>query len=110
MTLMMVTVDQICRGFAEYYETEVCQKASGIGQFGAYFMLPSINGIIRRKYEELRGSDLLRDIISEDGLLDLDQAHARAAEAMQHCGSLEVAGFKLTSADVDALYSAIKSA
>lgn len=107
---MMVNAEQIYRGFSQYFEAEFCQKASGVGQFAAYFMLPSADAFVRKKYEEFRNTDLLADIINEDGLLDLDRARDRAETAMQHCGGFNIAGFNVGVSDVDALYKAIRDA
>ena len=41
----MVTLDQIKRGVASYYEAEFCQKSTGLGKFAAYFMMPSLRSM-----------------------------------------------------------------
>lgn len=106
----MVTIDQISKGAAAYFETEFCQKATGAGKFAAYFMLPSVPGIVKGKFNQFRASPFLSDLINPDGLVDLEAAKARAAAAMQHTGSVDVAGFRLDASDVDKLYKYIKEA
>ena len=104
----MVTMDQFINGVLAYYETEIAQKATGVGKFAAYFAMPSIPRIIREKSDQLRSSALLADLINADGLIDLDAVRDRAAQAMQHCGSLDVLGFRLGPADVELLYDKIR--
>ena len=105
---MMATIDQIQRGAVAYYETEIAQKANGLGQFAAYFFLPSIPGIVQSKIAQLRESPLAAGLANADGLIDLDAVRDRALEAMQHCGSVEVGGFRLDKTDVEKLYESIR--
>ena len=107
---MMVTLDQIQRGAVSYYESEIAQKANGFGQFAAYFFMPSIPAIIQDKINQFRDSPLADGLINADGLVDLDAVRDRAMGAMQHCGSLEIAGFRLNSDDVNKAYEAIRRA
>lgn len=106
----MVTMDQIINGTMAYYEAEIAQKATGVGKFAAYFALPSIPKIIRSKADTLRASPLTADLINADGLVDLEAVKERATQAMQHCGSVDVMGFRLGQADIDQLYNAIRRA
>lgn len=106
----MVTMDQFVNGVMDYYEAEIAQKASGAGKFAAYFAMPSIPKIIREKTEKLRGSPLVDGLINPDGLIDIDAVRERAAQAMQHCGSLDIMGFRLGPSDVDMLYDRIRRA
>lgn len=107
---MLVSMDQVQRGAANYFETEFCQKAAGIDKFAMYFALPSIPQLIAKKIEPLRGSPLAEGMINQDGLIEIDAVRDRAANAMQHCGTLEVMGFRLDANDVDKLYEAIRRA
>ncbi len=106
----MVTLDQFQNGITAYYEHEIAQKASGIGQFGAYFFLPSLSNIVKGKIAGLRESPLAEGLISPDGLIDLEAVRDRAAAAMQHCGSIDIMGFRLDRSDVDSLYDYIRRA
>lgn len=106
----MITIDQFISGAMSYYETEICQKASGIGKFTAYFMMPSIPQMIRSRVDQLRGSPFLEGIMNPDGLIELDTLRDRANQAMQHCGSLDVMGFRLNQSDIDILYDKIRRA
>lgn len=104
----MVTIDQILNGITAYYEKEIAQKASGIGQFAAYFFLPSISNVVQEKISMLRNSPLGAGIINSDGLIDVEAARDRAITAMQHCGSVDVMGFRLNQNDVETLYDYIR--
>ena len=105
---MTVNVDQIKKGVQSYYENEFCQKASGVDKFAAYFMLPSVPMLVQNKLEQFRATPYSVGMIDADGLVDLDSVRDRAISAMQHCGSLEVMGFRLGESDVDKLYEAIR--
>lgn len=105
---MMVTMDQIKRGAMAYYETEIAQKANGIGQFAAYFLIPAIPGIIDQKVTQLRDSPIGAMLFNADGLADLDKIKEYADNAMQHCGSVEISGFRLDTTDVQKAYDAIR--
>ena len=106
----MITMDQFVNGVMSYYETEIAQKAQGLGKFTAYFAMPGIPKLIREKAEQLRGSPLMEGLINADGLIDLDAFRERASQAMQHCGSLDIMGFRLGPSDVDMLYDKIRRA
>ena len=106
----MVTLDQVQNGFTAYYEREFAQKASGIGQFAAYFFMPSIPALIQEKIAALRESPLANGLISPDGLVDLEAARDRAISAMQHCGSVDIMGFRISKNDIDSLYDYIRRA
>lgn len=105
---MTVTMDQVLRGVQSYYETEFCQKASGVDKFAAYFMLPVIPNIVKKKLDAFKGSPLVDDLINSDGLVEIDTVRERAAAAMQHCGSLDIMGFRLNVDDIDRLYESIR--
>ena len=107
---MTVSMDQLINGIAAYYESEFCQKASGVDKFAAYFMLPSIPGIVRSKVEQFRTTPFAEGLVNQDGLVDIDAVRDRANTAMQHVGSLDLMGFRLGNADVDKLYDAIRRA
>lgn len=104
---MTVTTEQVLKGVQSYYEAEFCQKASGVDKFAAYFMLPSIPSIVQAKLEQFKGSPLANGLINADGLIELDEVRTRAAEAMKHCGAIDIMGFRLGVNDVDKLYEAI---
>ena len=107
---MMVTQSQIIKGVSNYFEAEICQKASGLMQFGAYFMLPSISARVQAALTDPKVIPMLSDVINADGLYNLDEIKDRAAKAMKHCGRLEFYGLILNSEDVDLLYDYIKRA
>ena len=106
----MITMDQFINGVSNYYEQEFCQKANGIAKFTAYFMMPSIPTLVRNKIEPLRGTPFMDGIMDADGKIDLDAVRDRALNAMTHCGSIDVAGFRLNDSDVNKLYEAIRRA
>ena len=106
----MVTLDQIKRGVASYYEAEFCQKATGLGKFAAYFVMPSLPGIIDRYMGKLDGLPVLDGIKNADGLFDMEAAKDRAMTAMQHCGNVELMGYRLNADDVEKLYRHIMEA
>lgn len=107
---MTVNMDQIVKGVSTYYETELASKTSGVGQFAAFFILPSIPGIVRSKLQALTASPFAADMVTPDGLVDLDAVRNRAQTAMQKCGSVEVMGFRLNNDDISRLYEYIRRA
>ena len=107
---MTVSMEQLQRGITSYYESEFCQKSSGVDKFAAYFMLPSIPGIVAKKIDQFRNTPFAEGLINPDGLVDVDAVRERANTAMQHCGSLELMGFRLDTADVDKIYDFIRRA
>lgn len=107
---MTVTIEQFERGLLNYYESEIAQKATGLGQFAAYFLAPSIPNKVRKKIEDLRGSGMIDDIITPDGQIYIDIARDRALNAMQHCKTVELYGFKFNSSDITKLYDAVERA
>ena len=107
---MTVTMDQLQRGVVSYYEAEIAQRASGVGQFAAYFIMPSIPGMVAQKVEQFRNLPIASGLITADGLVDIDAVRDRAAEAMKHCGSIELYGFRLNADDVTKLYDHIRRA
>lgn len=107
---MTVTMDQVKRGTQAYYETEFCQKATGMDKFAAYFMLPSVPSIVQSKLEQFKSTPLAAGLFNSDGLVDIDAVRERALTAMEHCGNVEVMGFRLGAADIDKLYDNIRRA
>lgn len=105
---MTVNADQIAKGVTAFYESELATKTSGIGQFTAYFILPSVPGIVRQKVAELAATPLANDLVNADGLIELELLRDRAQTAMQKCGSLEIMGFRLNSDDISKLYDYIR--
>lgn len=106
----MVTADQLVRGATNYYEQEIARKAGGLSQFAAYFLLPSIPGKVKAIYDQYRDNPMLSDLITQDGLINIEEARNRARSAMEHCGSIELASFRLDKNDVESLYSYIVNA
>lgn len=107
---MTVNIDQLKRGITAYAEAELCPKVSGIGQFAAYFLLPSVSNIVEAKFHEFQASPLMADLFTENGLLELDEARDRASAALEKVGSLQVMGFRLEPSDADSLYEYIRRA
>ncbi len=106
----MVTLEQVQNGVIAFYEHEMAQKANGLGQFAAYFFMPSVPSLIQEKINKLRESPLASGLMSPDGLIDLDAVRDRAAAAMQHCGNIDIMGFRLYNNDINALYDYIRRA
>lgn len=104
----MVNQEQIIKGICNYYEAEICKKASGLMQFGAYFLLPSIPARVQSLLADPKVSPILSDLRNEDGLYDLEEVKKRAAEAMRHVGRLEMYGLILNGDDVEMIYNYIK--
>lgn len=106
----MVTMEQFINGTMAYYENEIAQKADGIGKFAAYFAMPGIPKLIRDKVDQLRSTPIMEGLINADGLIDIEAFRDRASQAMQHCGSIDIMGFRLGQTDVDMLYDRIRRA
>lgn len=107
---MTVNADQIAKGATAYYEAELAAKTSGVSQFAAFFLLPSVPGMVKRKVAELAATPFAADLVNADGLVDLDAVRDRAQMAMAKCGSVELMGFRLNADDVSKLYDYIRRA
>lgn len=103
-------MEQIKKGVSSYYEIDMCQKLSGFERFAAYFVLPSIPNLVQDKIEKYKDNPLLFGIFDDNGLVDLEVAKERASLAMQKCGSIDLAGFRLTQSDVERVYDSIRRA
>jgi len=103
----MVNQEQIIKGITNYYEKEICQKASGLMQFTSYFMLPAIPNKVKTVLEGMDKDPLISDLINADGMIDLDAVKERATVAMKHCGRIEVYGLYLNMDDVNMIYDYI---
>lgn len=93
-----------------YYETDIAQKANGVGQFAAYFFQPAVPLIIEQKVAQLRESPVGVLLFNADGLADIEKVKEYADNAMQHCGSVEIFGFRLDITDIQKAYDAIRRA
>lgn len=107
---MIVTIEQLRRGVANYADAEIGQKATGPAKFMVYFALPSLTASIDKAVDKLRGSALAEGIFDDGGNIDLDALHTRSMDAMRHCGSVEMAGIRFRESDIDALRDYIERA
>lgn len=106
----MVTKESVMAGVTQYIEAECARKADSTGQFLAYFMLPSIPKLVRDYMGKAESSGLLCDLMTSDGLINIDEAEQRAASAMSKVGHIDMFGFRLNENDVHTLADYIRRA
>jgi len=109
---MIATIEQVQRGVSAFVENEIGRRSIGLMKFSVYFMLPALPKIILNKLQSLLTLPGFDDIFDSAGNVQLDAAYARAKEAMNKIGKLELSQYHITmeSADLDTLYNYIKNA
>lgn len=102
----MVTHDQVIRGATNYYDREIAQKSKGAVRFAAYFLLPSVPGMVEGYVQAFCSSPAAGEIMDGDRI-NLEEARDRALQAMEKCGSVEMYGFRFNAQDIEHLYEYI---
>lgn len=108
---MNVNMEQIHAGIIRFIDEELAPRANGLQKFMLYFAVPSLSNILNNKFEQLRVSGLFNDVLTEDGLIKLDEVYNRAAAAMQKSGKILIPqlGYLADADDLTRLYNIIKS-
>lgn len=108
---MTVTIEQVTAGIVKYIDTELAPKANGITKFMVYFFVPSIPKMVASKIEMLRSSELMNDLFTNEGNINLDEAYKRAQAAMEKSGRLLIPqiSYFVDITDLDKLYNLIKT-
>lgn len=106
---MVVNVQQIQRGLANYIDTEIAQKAVGVKKFAVYFLIPQINQKVTDTITSLTKDDMFATLFDENGNIDLDKVYNQAKDAIHKTGQIELAGIVFTENDIDSLYRYISA-
>ncbi len=106
---MIVNVQQIQRGLANYMDAEIAQKAVGVKKFAVYFLIPQINQKVTDTISELNKNNMFAPLFDEHGNIDLDKVYSQAKDAIHKTGQIEFAGIVFTENDIDSLYRYISA-
>jgi hypothetical protein len=107
---MKLTEDKIINAVNEYIDTDLkplMSSMAALEQFTFGFGL----GIFRRKMQtalrRLLSSKVAStlELVDEDGSVDVETAYLAATDSLKTVGSVELAGVRFTTSDLDKLYS-----
>lgn len=104
---MMVNLEQVQMGIANFVDREIGAKATGLKKFGVYFLIPTIKKTVSDYILKLKG--FIPDLFDENNNIDLDGFYNIAKEAIRKSGQFELMGVIFNETDIDKLYSYIKS-
>lgn len=104
---MLVNLEQVQIGIANFVDKEIGAKAVGIKKFGVYFIMPIIKKTISDYLLKLK--NFIPDLFDENNNIDLDGFYNIAKEAIQKSGQFEFMGIIFNETDIDKLYTCIKS-
>lgn len=107
--VMAVTLQQVKAGIGNYADAELGRKAKGVTKFGVYFMLPRVDKLIDKYYNQAVNNPLFADMFDESGNVDIDAVYDAAKTAMDRTGQIEMYGFRFGRNDIDMLYDYIRS-
>lgn len=102
---MVVTLQQVQRGFINFIEKEIAAKANGIKKFTVYFFMPTATKAVADYTNKLK--PLMPDMFEGDNI-KLDTLYNVSKNAIQKSGQIEFAGIIFNETDVDKLYTYIK--
>lgn len=100
---MAVTLQQVKAGVNSYVDAELGRKAQGVTKFGVYFMLPRVDKLIDKYYNQAVNNPLFADMFDESGNVDIDAVYDAAKTAMDRTGQIEMYGFRFGRNDIDAV-------
>lgn len=106
---MAVTLQQVKAGVNSYVDAELGRKAQGVTKFGVYFMLPRVDKMVDKYYNQAVNNPLFADMFDESGNVDIDAVYDAAKTAMDRTGQIEMYGFRFGRNDIDMLYDYIRS-
>jgi hypothetical protein len=69
---MAVTLQQVKAGVNSYVDAELGRKAQGVTKFGVYFMLPRVDKMVDKYYNQAVNNPLFADMFDENGNVDID--------------------------------------
>ena len=72
---MAVTLQQVKAGIGNYADAELGRKAQGVTKFGVYFMLPRVDKLIDKYYNQAVNNPLFADMFDESGNVDIDAVY-----------------------------------
>ena len=110
---MRLTEDKIINAVNEYIDTDLkplMSSMAALEQFTFGFGL----GIFRRKMQtalrKLLTSKVAAalEIVAEDGSVDIETAYVAATDSLKNVGSIELAGIRFTTSDLDKLYNIMR--
>lgn len=107
---MNVEVSQIPTIASEFITTVVMPKApTGLLKFGIGFVSPYIRDAVAVRVEQSLPTLKMLGIVTEEGKVDLDRATAAASAALEKAGGkVELSGYIMDKADIDALLEIAK--
>ena len=104
---MVVNIEQVQMGVANFVDREIGAKATGVKKFGVYFLMPTISKSVKDYLFKLKG--FMPDLFDENNNIELDKIYGMAKEAIKKSGQFEFMGIIFNETDIDKLYSYIKS-
>lgn len=106
---MFVEVSHIPTIVAEFVTTVVMPKApTGLMKFGIGFVSPYIRDAVAARVDQYMPTLKMLGIVTEEGKVDLDRATAAASAALETGGKVELSGYIMDKADIDALLEIAK--
>lgn len=107
---MFVEVSHIPTIVSEFVTTVVMPKApTGLMKFGIGFVSSYIRDAVAARVDQYMPTLKMLGIVTEEGKVDLDRATAAASAALEKAGGkVELSGYMVDKADIDALLEIAK--
>ena len=107
---MVVEVSHIPTIVSEFVTTVVMPKApTGLKKFGIGFVSPYIRDAVAARVDQYMPTLKMLGVVTDEGRVDLDRATAAANAALEKAGGkVELSGYIMDKADIDALLEIAK--
>ena len=107
----MVTLEQLQVGINNYVDNEILAKTSGWNQFKYGFIKGALMDKIPKIINTYKDNPMVKtlDIMSDNGMVNIDNVYKWAKDAIQRSGQIIVGGLIFSENDIDKLYNSITS-
>ena len=87
---MMVNLEQVQTGVANFVDREIGAKAVGVKKFGVYFLIPTIKKTVGNYLFKIK--EFMPDLFDENNNVDLDKFYNMSKDAIRRSGQFEFMG------------------
>ena len=106
---MIVSVEQVKIGIANFIERELAMKATGGQKFLSYGVIPFIDEAVSYYLKKLISHPLAVLFFDDNGNIKADKLYNAAKSAVQKSGQFTVYGVILGETDIDKIYNYIQN-
>lgn len=106
---MIVSVEQVKIGIANFIEREIAMKSTGFQKFLSYFAIPLVDKTVSGYMSKFMENAVTSSFFDNNGNVKLDELYNMAKSAVQKSGQFTVYGIILGETDIDKIYNYIQN-